>query len=56
MKYEAGMVILYDVVKKSVFIEFRDLTYYLPGPYPSHKEGVAAGEELCRSMGWGSAP
>ncbi len=56
MKYEDGMLILYDVVKKGVFIEFRGLSYYLPGPYAGQKEALAAGEELCRSMGWGMPP
>ncbi|PZM15582.1 hypothetical protein CPY51_07085 [Rhizobium tubonense] len=34
------------------FWSFRGKVVYLPGPYLDRKVGVAAGEELCRKLGW----
>ena len=54
MKYEAGMYIIYDVLKKGVLIDFRDRTHYLPGPFASQRDAVKAGETFCREQGWGT--
>lgn len=56
MKYEHGMQIIYDVLKKGVFVEYRGQTNYLPGPFSSQKAAILAAEEFCRSRGWESAP
>jgi hypothetical protein len=52
MAYEAGMQIIFDVVNKGVFVEFRGKTEYLPGPFPNQKAAIAAAEEYCRKQGW----
>ena len=52
MKYESGMQIIYDVVKKGVFIEFRNRSHYLEGPFPSQRDAIRAAEEHCRKLGW----
>ncbi len=52
MTEERELTIIYDVVKKAVFVEFRGNPYYLEGPFASRKDGVRAAEELCRSLGW----
>ncbi|MCJ8056879.1 hypothetical protein GB928_023745 [Shinella curvata] len=53
MKYEAGMQILYDVVSKGVFIQFRGRSEFLTGPFASRHEAILAAEDYCRRMGWG---
>jgi hypothetical protein len=50
--YESGMTILYDVVTKSTFIDFRGSFYYLLGPFTTRREAIAAGEAKCRELGW----
>ncbi|WP_276118307.1 hypothetical protein [Pararhizobium qamdonense] len=52
MAYEAGMLIMFDVVTKGVFVEFRNTFESLPGPYEDRAAGIAAGEEYCREHGW----
>lgn len=52
MRYEAGMQVVYDVLKKGVFVEFRGRSHYLAGPFPSQKAAVAAAEDYCRDLGW----
>lgn len=52
MDEERELTIIYDVVKKAVFVEFRGNPYYLEGPFASRRDGVRAAEELCRSLGW----
>jgi hypothetical protein len=56
MKYEPGMQIVYDVLQKGVFVEFRGSSHYLPGPFPDQKAAIRAAEEHCRSLGWGTQP
>nr|WP_314092868.1 hypothetical protein [uncultured Shinella sp.] len=56
MKYESGMQIIYDVVKKGVFIEFRNRSHYLEGPFPSQRDAIRAAEEHCRKLGWQHEP
>lgn len=56
MKYEAGMQIIYDVVQKGVFIEFRGVGHYLEGPFASRSEAVRAAEDHCRTLGWDGTP
>jgi hypothetical protein len=53
MKYEEGMQIIFDVLNKGVFVEFRGRTEYLAGPFPNQRAGIAAAEEYCRQHGWG---
>ena len=53
MNYENGMQIIYDVLKKGVLVDFRGQTHYLPGPFPSQREAIRAGESFCREQGWG---
>lgn len=53
MKYEAGMQIIYDVLTKGVFIEFRGIGHYLEGPFASKGDAVRAAEDYCRKLGWG---
>ena len=52
MPYETGMTIMFDVVTKIVFIEFRGHFTSLIGPFKDRPTGVAAGEDFCRSKGW----
>lgn len=52
MKYESGMQIIYDVLKKGVFIEFRGRTEYLEGPFANQRAAMRAAEERCRELGW----
>ena len=54
MKYEPGMQIIFDVLKKGVIIEFRGGIHYLPGPFSNQKEAVRAAEDHCRALGWGT--
>ncbi|MCR6502043.1 hypothetical protein MUO32_23730 [Shinella sp. CPCC 101442] len=46
------MQIIYDVLKKGVFVEFRGVAHYLGGPFSSQREAVRAAEEHCRKLGW----
>ncbi len=55
MKYDDGMHILFDAVKKGVFAEFRGESHYLPGPFSNRSAAVAALEQRCPELGW-SAP
>ncbi|MDX3924476.1 MAG: hypothetical protein QHC90_01540 [Shinella sp.] len=50
--YEPGMYILYDVIKKNVLVEFRGKSHFLSGPFASRSAAIAAGEALCRELGW----
>ena len=52
VRYEVGMQIIYDVLKKGVFIEFRGVGHYLEGPFASQREAVRAAEDHCRRSGW----
>jgi len=52
MTYESGMQVIYDVLKKGVFVEFRGRSHYLEGPFQNQREAVQAAEELCRTLGW----
>jgi hypothetical protein len=56
MAYELGMQIIFDVVGKAIFIQFRGQSAYLEGPYLNRKEAVLAGEEYCRKRGWMDTP
>lgn len=52
MKYEPGMQIIYDVLRKGVLIEFRGVGHYLDGPFATQREAVRAAEDHCRELGW----
>lgn len=56
MGYETGMLIMYDVVTKAVFVEFRGQFHTLHGPDANRDLGIKAGEDFCRSKGWQSEP
>lgn len=53
MKYEDGMQILYDVLSKGVFVQFRGKSDFLKGPFASQREAIRAAEDFCRKLGWG---
>nr|WP_298098598.1 hypothetical protein [uncultured Shinella sp.] len=46
------MQIIYDVLKKGVFVEFRGRSQYLEGPFASQREAIRAAEDHCRRLGW----
>jgi hypothetical protein len=52
MPYEAGMLVMFDVVSKSIFVEFRGMFTTLPGPFADRVTGIRAGEAYCLAMGW----
>jgi hypothetical protein len=52
MAYEREMTVVYDVTSQGVAVVFRGRAIYLPGPYADRKTGVAAGEQVCRELGW----
>lgn len=56
MTYENGMQIIYDVLKKGVFVEFRGRSHYLEGQYKSQREAIGAAEDHCRKLGWDAEP
>ena len=54
MEYEHGMQIIYDVLKKGVFVVFRGKSEYLVGPFVNQREAIKAGEQYCLDRGWGA--
>ena len=52
MKYEPEMNIIFDVLQKTVLVQFRGKIVMLPGPFSSYRQAVGAGEAYCRRMGW----
>jgi hypothetical protein len=52
MAYEEGMAIFYDVVDRSILVSFRQELTILPGPFLNRQEGMIAGQDLCKAMGW----
>lgn len=52
MAYEPGMTIIFDVVTKGVFIDFRGEFSSLVGPFKNRSSGIVAGEDFCRAKGW----
>lgn len=52
MKYENAMYIIYDVLKKSVLVEFREGVVLSGGPILTQRDAIGAGENLCRTLGW----
>ncbi|MGJ7043466.1 hypothetical protein J2Y63_006750 [Shinella sp. BE166] len=50
------MTIIYDVIKKGVFIEYQGKTEYLAGPFPTRNQAIAEAERFCRSLGQEFAP
>ena len=50
--YEAGMKVVYDPQSRRVVVNFRARVQVLPESYDSEPEAVAAGERLCRELGW----
>ena len=49
------MQILYDVLSKGVFIQFRGKSDFLKGPFPNQREAIRAAEDYCRKLGWGES-
>jgi hypothetical protein len=56
MAYEEGMAIFYDVVDRTILVNFRQELTMLPGPFLNRQEGMIAGQALCRAMGWRDIP
>jgi hypothetical protein len=51
MPYEPGMSIVLEDRKCIVF--FRGKKHVLPGEFSGYDQATRAGEEFCRSLGWG---
>lgn len=52
LTYEPGMTVMFDVVTKSVLVEFRMNFVTLDGPFANRQSGIRAGEAYCRKQGW----
>jgi len=52
MTDEPGMQIIFDVLKKGVFVECSGRTAYLDGPFASQRDAVRAAKAHCKEMGW----
>lgn len=50
--YDDNMSIVYDRVSMSTLVDFHGELHYLIGPFLSREDGIAAGEEKCRCLGW----
>jgi hypothetical protein len=50
----AAMQVIWDVVGKRITVICQDKVVTLPGKFASQKDGVEAGEEHCRKLGWKS--
>lgn len=50
--YEPGMKINYDAGSKRAVVAFRGRITVLPDTLETEAEAVAAGERLCRQLGW----
>jgi len=48
------MTVFHDPVTRSVIVVFRGKTIILRGPFQDGRSGIAAGEELCKELGWQS--
>ena len=46
-----GMTVIYDVIKKGVFIEFGGTSHFLEGPFPTRYHAIIEAERFCRSLG-----
>jgi len=51
MPYEADMQLVFDHVKRTLVVSFRNLVKIL-GPFADQKSAVRAGEQFCREHGW----
>lgn len=47
-----SVTFIFDVVSKSLLIEYRDKVVTLAGPWPSQQQAKAAAEDYCRIRGW----
>lgn len=45
-----GLTVIYDVIKKGVFIEYQGKTDYLEGPFPTRNQAITEAERFCRSL------
>jgi len=50
--YETGMRVVFDEKSKTVSVAFRGRRHELEGPFESVHEGIKAGENYCRKLGW----
>lgn len=49
---QGDVTFVFDVVSKSVLIEYRGKVVTLEGPWPSQQQARAAAEDYCRIRGW----
>lgn len=49
---DSAVTFIFDVVSKSLLIEYRDKVVTLAGPWPNHQQAKAAAEDYCRIRGW----
>jgi hypothetical protein len=52
MEYEDGMQIIWDVITREIVVIFRGTVTTLPQRFDSRREGIEAGEAVCRNAGW----
>jgi len=52
MRYETGMHIEYEPLEGVVLIHFRGERYRIVRKFNSYSDAIAAGEQLCRGLGW----
>jgi hypothetical protein len=50
--YETGMKVVFDEKSKAVSVTFRGRRHELKGPFESECEGIKAGQNHCRKLGW----
>ena len=51
MPYEDGMLLLFDVLEKTIVVSFRD-TIKMIGPFEDQRSAIEAGDKDCRDRGW----
>jgi hypothetical protein len=52
MAYEKRMHVDYETFSKKVSVYFRGMRKVLPVLYDTREDGIKAGEQYCREMGW----
>jgi len=50
--YERKMLIGYETFTRQVSVYFRGTRKVLPKLYDTREEGIKAGEQYCRDLGW----
>ena len=54
--YEDGMQLIWDAMGKHITVLFRGKVFTLPGHFATQKDGIAAGEAHCKTLGWVAVP